>query len=97
MPDTLEWLQLWYLAQCDGELEHEYGVEIGTIDNPGWSIKVDLMGTSLQGKTMERVHVDYEHATDWLTCWVEDDTFQGTGGPLQLQRMIDVFRRWALH
>ena len=36
--DALYLLQRWYVAQCDGEWEHAYGVEIGTLDNPGWSI-----------------------------------------------------------
>jgi hypothetical protein len=38
----LQWLQEWYLEQCDREWEHEYGIKIGTLDNPGWTITIDL-------------------------------------------------------
>jgi Immunity protein 53 len=34
-------LQVWYLAQCDGDWEHRHGVTIGTLDNPGWSLRID--------------------------------------------------------
>ncbi len=33
--DLLTWVQRWYLDQCDGEWEHEWGVKIDTLDNPG--------------------------------------------------------------
>jgi hypothetical protein len=44
---TLQQLQQWYQAHCDGEWEHAYGVEIGTLDNPGWSVRIDLVATPL--------------------------------------------------
>ena len=45
---VLERLQDWYLAQCDEDWEHSYGVKIDTLDNPGWLIDVDLKDTSLE-------------------------------------------------
>ena len=45
--DALYLLQRWYVAQCDAEWEHSYGVEIGTLDYPGWSLRIDLKGTAL--------------------------------------------------
>jgi hypothetical protein len=44
--DALYLLQRWYVAQCNGEWEHSYGIEIGTLDNPGWSLRVDLKDTT---------------------------------------------------
>ena len=38
----IEQLQAWYAAQCNGKWEHTYGIAIGTLDNPGWSLSVDL-------------------------------------------------------
>lgn len=35
--NIFEWLQKWYKSQCDGDWEHEYGIKIETVDNPGWS------------------------------------------------------------
>ena len=37
--DSLNWLMQWYLGECNNDWEHTYGVEIGTLDNPGWSQK----------------------------------------------------------
>jgi hypothetical protein len=85
----------WFQCQCDGEWEHGFGPSIGTIDNPGWSLKVDLTGTKWDGGTMERIEHAYEHEAEWWTCWIEDNTFQGAGGPLQLGAMIGAFRDWT--
>jgi len=41
----IEWLQKWYADHCDGDWEHEYGIVIETLDNPGWSIVIDLKNT----------------------------------------------------
>ena len=45
----INWLQDWYKNQCNDEWEHDYGITIGTLDNPGWDVKIDLIGTSLEG------------------------------------------------
>jgi hypothetical protein len=36
--DLLPRLSRWYAAHCSGEWEHQYGVSIQTIDNPGWLV-----------------------------------------------------------
>ena len=91
----LDWLMHWYEAQCDGEWEHGYGIRIESLDNPGWSLEIELQGTSWDGRTIERIEHDYEHETEWWTVWTEDNSFQGAGGPLQLGAMIEAFRRWV--
>ncbi len=50
----IEWLQSWYANHCDGVWEHTSGVRIDTIDNPGWSLKVDLIGTELEHREFVR-------------------------------------------
>jgi len=45
--NALSELQKWYFAQCDGDWEHSYGVRIDTVDNPGWTLEIDLVGTNL--------------------------------------------------
>jgi Immunity protein 53 len=72
-------LQEWYLRQCDGDWEHSYGVRLGTLDNPGWDLQIDLAETSLREKAFERLKVERsEH--DWLHCWVEDKQFNAACG-----------------
>ena len=92
---ALDWLMQWYQAQCDGDWEHGAGVVIETLDNPGWSIKIDLNGTPLDGQALERLTHDYKHATEWWTCWTQDNQFHGAGGPQQLGSIIGAFRAWA--
>jgi hypothetical protein len=71
--------------------EHQYGLEIGTLDNPGWRIKVDLVGTSLEGARLDR-EVTARADDDWLHVWIEDDAFHVACGPLNLAEAMDRFR-----
>jgi hypothetical protein len=93
-------LQKWYLAQCDGDWEHSYGVTVGTLDNPGWTLTVDLTDTTLDGRSFAGhsygVGPDGEASGDeWLHCAVEKGRFTAAGGPEKLEEMIGVFLQWA--
>lgn len=55
----------------DGEWEHSYGVEIGTLDNPGWRVKVDLEATELKSRRFQR-HEVHRSEDDWCVTWVDD-------------------------
>jgi len=92
---TLQRLQRWYKAQCDGDWEHSYGVTIGTVDNPGWRLEIDLTDTSLRYKSFTEVKSDYEHDTNWLACFLRDGKFQGACGPERLEEMVEIFLDWA--
>lgn len=94
MKDPLSRLQTWYLQHCDGNWEHESGVRIDTIDNPGWSLSVDLEGTSAAKKAFSPVK-EHRSDADWLECRVEAHRFEGFGGPSNLQDIILVFLNWA--
>lgn len=43
--NDITWLEAWYQQNCDGYWEHSYGIEIETLDNPGWHVKIDLRET----------------------------------------------------
>ena len=103
MAGELEGLQRWYLAQCDGDWEHTYGVEIGTLDNPGWMLSVHLEGTELSGRPFDRVEISRSE-TDWLVCWVglperatqvRAEAFLAACGPQNLPEVIGRFLSWA--
>ena len=84
----------WYAEQCDGDWEHRYGIEIGTLDNPGWSLKIDLVGTSLAGRELERERFERtEH--DWVHVWSDGLAFQAACGPVNLVEAIQEFERFA--
>ncbi|WP_103128908.1 immunity 53 family protein [Deinococcus aerius] len=93
-PDPLKWLQGWYYAMCDGDWEHGFGPRISCLDNPDWSLEVVLSGTGLDKLSFERVFIE-RHEHDWIACWVENNSFHGAGGPLNLGELIAVFRAWA--
>jgi len=94
--DQLSRLSDWYGAQCDGDWEHTYGIKLETLDNPGWLLYIDLVGTELQDKPFTRVHRgDSEEDADWLDCKVASGKFEAAGGVQNLPDMLDAFLSWA--
>jgi hypothetical protein len=47
--DDFLWLQKWYRTHCDGDWEHSRRIHLGTIDNPGWSVTLNLQDTRARG------------------------------------------------
>ena len=107
MSDELSWLQQWYLAHCDGEWQHGFGVTIETLDNPGWSVRIDLEGTELASTPFEPVKTAVSD-TNWIHCRVTERKettpgrpfppgrqFEGSGGALNLGDIIKIFRTWV--
>ena len=92
--DNFSWLEDWYTAQCNGDWEHQHGVKIDTLDNPGWTVRIDLNGTKyseiqswqfVDGRTPE---------VEWIVCEIKDGAFVGHSGPKELGRMLQIFRKW---
>lgn len=48
------WASALVSRQLRWHWEHEYRVEIGTLDNPGWSLEIHVEGTVLAGVPFER-------------------------------------------
>ena len=94
MQGELEEIQRWYESQCDGDWEHEFGVRIETLDNPGWTVEIDLAETSLEGREFPPIK-DMAPDRDWLVCRVSEGKFRGSGGPLMLGRILRAFLLWA--
>lgn len=94
MPNSLNELQKWYLVQCNGDWEHQFGIVIETLDNPGWSVKIDLTDTSIERKPFTEIALERaEH--DWIFCTVESKQFKGSCGPKNLIEMLTLFLGWA--
>jgi hypothetical protein len=92
--NALSHLQRWYSQQTDGDWEHSSGVQIGTLDNPGWFVKVNLDGTDLLHRPYQEVR-QHHSPVDWIHCRVLDGVFEGFGGPLCLERLLQTFTAWA--
>ena len=98
--NSLTELQEWYHSQCNDDWEHSYGITIGNIDNPGWTVKIDLRDTELE-------HVDFPEFSygvaeqaessgdNWLLCRRVGNEFDGCGGPHKLTEILDTFLKWA--
>lgn len=93
-------LQTWYAEQCNGVWEHSFGIAINTCDNPGWWVKINLLGTPLQTKVFSEVSegVDAQRfalGPTWRSCRVDGETWHGAGDETQLERLLETFLDWA--
>lgn len=92
--DVFKWLQEWYMQNCDGDWEHCYGVTIGTLDNPGWYIDIDLTDTDLEDEVFETTSLE-RNQNDWVYCHIENNIYKGCGGTANLSEIIEIFRNWC--
>ena len=94
MANELERLQRWYSSQCNGDWEHTYGVFVENLDNPGWTLKVELTDTDLEESAFSPV--DFQRSeTDWVHCKVDKFVFFGAGGAHNLTELLSIFLDWA--
>jgi immunity protein 53 of polymorphic toxin system len=91
---TLDALQAWYAAQCDGDWEHRFGVMIASTEASGWELRVDLAGTSLEGNELARRR-SARTPDDWLELWCDGFTFRGAGGADNLDELVGAFFDFA--
>lgn len=97
---TLARLQSWYSNQGNGDWEHSSGVNIQSCDNPGWWVKINLIGTPLQTQTFPEIAegVDAQRfplGSRWLSCYTDNGTWHGAGDETKLERILEVFLGWA--
>jgi hypothetical protein len=92
--DAIAFLQSWYRAQCNGEWEHQYGVTIESLDNPGWQVTIDLVATALADRPMPETRAEVS-PVDWLVCQVDHNQFLGGGDHTKLLAILEVFQNWA--
>ncbi|MBC1374581.1 rhodanese-related sulfurtransferase [Listeria sp. FSL L7-0091] len=93
--DILLWIEKWYKEQCDGAWEHDYGVTIETLDNPGWFVRINLKETTLLNKKFENVDL-MDSEEDWIKIVKENEEFKGFGDPHKLITILSYFKEFAL-
>jgi hypothetical protein len=91
---SLERFQEWFASQCDGDWEHGAGVAISTLDNPGWSVAIDIIGTPLEGQSFQLVRIERTE-NDWLHVASTGDRFTIYCGPRNLEEGLTFFCNWA--
>ena len=92
--DPLRDLQEWFASVCNGDWEHTFGVTIQTLDNPGWSVDIDLQDTELEGRDFTPVTIERTER-DWLHCFVRDGRFAIRCGSSNLEEALGHFTRWS--
>ena len=92
--DTVSRLSAWYERQCVNDWHEDHGVKIDTLDNPGWSIKIDLERTSASGKVFQEIRIERSDR-DWIVARKSGEIFEGFGGPTNLGEIIETFLNWA--
>ena len=71
-------IENWFKQRCDGDWEHQGGISIETLDNPGWCVKVEYsdlahsVDDSVEEKSIRRSDTDfitftYDGASETLT------------------------------
>ena len=98
--EQVKYIEDWYCSQCNGDREHGPGIKIVSLDNPSWSVTIDLLGTQLAELPFSEVrHNDvgqkYEDHQYWWACRKVATEFQGSGGPKQLSVILHIFDEWS--
>lgn len=91
MIDEIKRLQDWYKINCDGDWEHSYGIKIETLDNPGWSIGIDLSETSLESLEYKK---DYQNEMDdnnWFQISTANKALNIFCGPENFKQVLEIF------
>ena len=94
-------LASWYKAHCNGNWEHQYGVKIESIDNPGWHVEIDLAETELIDVAFKDVRIGtvaQEWSDDekpWIVMKKKDKRIDAACSPSQLNEVLTIFNEWA--
>ncbi|MFF0623794.1 Imm53 family immunity protein [Streptomyces sp. NPDC004296] len=72
---------------------HGFGIRIETLDNPGWSVEVDLEETGLNGVTLDRTEV--AEGDSWIQAWPDGSVFHLRCGPADLGSALERFTDFA--
>lgn len=88
-------LEFWFREKCDGDWEHQGGVEITTTDNPGWHavIAYDDMDVGVQSDIAD-YNVDRSD-TDYIIFSYDEkkNTVSIACGAMNLSEAFSILRR----
>lgn len=91
--DVLEWLQSWYVSQCDGFWEHAYGMRINTPNETEWYVRIALSDTFWAGKEVLPSKKEISPG-NWIHYKVHENNFEATGGIRNLVDILNLFKKW---
>jgi hypothetical protein len=91
MDTILTRVQNWYKINCNGDWEHSYGFAIATLDNPGWTIKIDLHETALENLDYKNNYQNPNNEFDWYQIKSDDGTLKIGCGPDNFEQVLTIF------
>lgn len=97
MYNTLNELTKWFAMQCDGDWEHNDGITIESLDNPGWLITISVEGTLLENAKFDAVksgNPDDSDDDSWIECYKQGTVFTAMCGKIMLEAALNVFLDW---
>lgn len=92
--EILNWIEKWFLSQCDGGWEHSYSIKIESLDNPGWGLTIDIAETVLHNLIIPYKLIE-NSANDWYGIKVENQVFEAYGDPMKLEFLLLEFKKIA--
>ncbi len=91
MTDLIQRIQNWYMINCNGDWEHNFGYSIATLDNPGWTIRIDLDGTPLDTLEFKRNYQNPNDEQDWFNIKTKNMVLEIFCGPSNLETVFKLF------
>lgn len=85
-----DWLSNWANKQVDGDWEHELGISLTMLDNPGWNFKVDLVNYENHLQDIPYILVEKSDA-DWLGCKIQNSYLNICGILNKLSQIFLIF------
>lgn len=89
--EILDWIQHWFKGHCDGDWEHHDGIQITTIEKPGWDVEIDISNTSIAN-----IHIPWilneTSAQNWYGVKIENQKFNASGDPEKLTFLLNLFK-----
>ena len=82
----IKFLEGWYQANCNSDWEHNFGIKIETLDNPGWYIEVDLEDTFQESLDVKEIFLNSE--IDWLRLETKNKKLIGSADPTKLETLL---------
>lgn len=89
--EILDWMQNWFKSNCDGDWEHGEGIQITTLDNPGWEVEIDISKTSIANLNLKSI-LNEKGKNDWYGVKIENQKFIASGDAGKLKFLLGLFK-----
>ena len=89
--EILEWIQNYFKNNSDGDWEHSSGIQITTLDNPGWDVEIDISNTSLANFKLDWI-LNENGKQDWYGVKIENQKFNASGDAGKLKFLLGLFK-----